>query len=231
MAITTPKLSANLLNESQRIMDLYYQDFNSNDDFFRLQDFAWILGTTYGKVADEVAQGIYQNSRAETGMGQITFSQDWWASKEYAVTEADNQWEVCLDIKYVGFTYDTQNSGIQIIQPTKGDCKKLIRTTLTELWILDTFTPTKVSYWYLMDNKIVFAKNKPNAVRVFYIPTEDDENFKVPSSVEFYIANRAWTAMETYRNGLQIKDTTNDLNANTTQQSETDLSTMKPVNT
>jgi len=225
-----PTISPILLDTASRVMDAYYQDFNSNDDFFRLEDFAWQIGVIYGKVADEIAQAIYQNSRAETGMGQITFSQDWWASKDFEVKQTNGEWNACLDIKYVGFTYDSQNSGIQLVRALKGDCQNLVRTTLTEIWQLDYITGTKTGFWYVNGTNISFEKNHPNFIRVFYIPTAQDENFKLPSSVEFDIANRAWTAMITYKKQTPVVDATNNLNANVTQQSETDLSTMQPVN-
>ncbi len=227
--MATPTVSPKLLDVASRVMDAYYQDFSSNDDFFREQDFAAWVGFYYGKTADQVAQSIYQNSRAEMGEGYLTFSQDWWASKDYLVTEKDGEYSVCLDIKYVGFTYDSQNSGIQLVQPIKSKCKTLIRTTLTDLWILNTLTGTSASYWYPENNKIVFALNHPHSVRVFYIPTAEDENFKLPSSIEFDVAQNAWNAMITHQKGNPILDVTNDSNPNVAPQTELNAEQLQPL--
>lgn len=223
-----------LLDVAQRVMDSYYQDFAPSDAFFTLDDFAYWLGRVYEKDADDTAQGIYKLSLAEQGMGYITFTQDWWKSKEFTVKNKDGQYFIELDIKYVGFTYDTQNSGIQLLTPVgaQGNCGNFIRTTLTEIWQLNHVTFSSNVWWYIDDERIVFkfsGNANPTKVKVFYVPKSEDENFDLPKSREFVIATTAWQFMIQAKTGTPIIDTTNDQNRNKTIETEINKKQLQPL--
>lgn len=231
-----PEVSKRLKQEAQTIMDSYYRDYAPDDAFFRIEDFAAWLGKAYGKFADEAAKEIYKNSLQEGGMGMIIFSQDWWAKKEYEVENKDGQLFATIDFKTIGFTYDNQNSQIQELMPVgkEGNCGSYIRTTLTELWILNGMSKHNNVYWYLDMDKIkfkIFSDCKPKKVAVYYIPSIDDENFKVPSSKAFEIATLAFNFMTAARKEEPFIDTTNDRNPNKLPQTEVDLKQTKPVGT
>lgn len=227
-------LTAKLLDVAQRIMDSYYQDFAPADAFFKLDDFGYWLGRVYEKNADDVAQNIYKLSLAETGTAQITFSQDWWKSKEYEVQRKDGISYIDLDIKYMGFKYDTQNSGIQLLMAAgnKGNCGNYIRTTLTEIWQLEHVTTSSNVWWYIDDNKIFFRFSgncNPTKVKIFYIPKSEDENFDLPKSEEFLIATTSWNFMIQAKAGVPVIDSTNNLNRNVTVGSEIDKTQLQPL--
>lgn len=210
---------------AQGIMDLYYQDFRPDDSFFDLEDFANWIGQCYGSIADNVAKEIYAASRSE-GMPMIIFSQDWWAKKTVPVK--DNVADIS-DLKFTGFTYDTQTSGIQQI----GDGKRFVRTTLTELWILDGLRSQSSNiYWYVDFGALKFKASCdiPQTVDVYYIPTPDDSGFKLPKSKEFEIATTAWNLMIAAKKETPFVDTTNNSNKNVTPATEADAATAQPVN-
>jgi len=209
---------------AQGIMDLYYQDFKPDEAFFDLEDFAAWIGKAFGLVADNVAKQIYDASRSE-GMPMIIFSQDWWAKK--TVDVKDNEADIS-GLKYTGFTYDSQNSGIQQV----GDGKKLIRTTLTEVWQLSqTRSKTDIVYWYSDFGKLKFVGTCaiPKLVDVYYIPNADDSEFKLPKSKEFEIATMAWNLMIAGKKETPFVDTTNNSNKNITPATEVDATTAQPV--
>jgi hypothetical protein len=225
--------SKRLLDVAQRVLDQYFQDYAPADAFFTVDDFAYWISVVYGKFADDTAMMIYKNSLTENGVGYITFSQDWWKSKQYEIAKKDGESFVDLDIKYVGFSYDTQNSGIQLIIPIGNKCGTLYRTTITEVWQLNHITSANISWWYVNDSKITFVNNGNSnlkSVKVFYIPKADDENFDLPSSKEFEIATQAWNFLITAKQGTPLIDQTNNLNRDKLPQGETDLSQLKPVN-
>ncbi len=209
---------------AQGIMDLYYQDFRPDDAFFDLEDFAIWIGQVYGSIADNVAKEIYAASRSE-GMPMIIFSQDWWAKKTVPVK--DNVADIS-DLKFTGFTYDTQTSGIQQI----GDGKRFIRTTLTELWQLERRSKNNIIYWYVDFGKLKFDATcePPKEVDVYYIPSADDSEFKLPKSKEFEIATTAWNLMIAAKKETPFVDTTNNSNKNVTPATEVDAATAQPVN-
>lgn len=210
---------------AQGIMDLYYQDFRPDDSFFDLEDFANWIGQCYGSIADNVAKEIYAASRSE-GMPMIIFSQDWWAKKTVPVKDSVAD---ISDLKFTGFTYDTQTSGIQQI----GDGKRFVRTTLTELWIVGGLKSQSSNiYWYVDFGQVKFEAScdLPENVDIYYIPTPDDSGFKLPKSKEFEIATTAWNLMIAAKKETPFVDTTNNSNKNVTPATETDAATAQPVN-
>jgi len=209
---------------AQAIMDAYYQDFKPDDAFFDLDDFAAWLGKAYGGVADTVAKEIYDASRIE-GMPMIIFSQDWWAKKTISIKEKSAD---ISDLKFTGFTYDSQTSGIQQV----GNGVRFVRTTLTELWQLEgRRTPSSIIYWYADFDKIKFIAtcDLPKEVEVYYIPTPEDSNFKLPKSKEFEIATIAWNFMISAKKETPFVDTTNNSNKNITPATEVDTATAQPI--
>ncbi len=209
---------------AQAIMDAYYQDFKPDDSFFDLEDFAAWIGKVYGDVADKVAKVIYDASRSE-GMPMIIFSQDWWAKKPVDIKEGIAD---ISSIKIAGFTYDSQVSGVQQV----GTSSKFIRTTLTELWQLEgKRTKSNIIYWWVDLDKLKFKATCPipEKVDVYYIPTADDENFKLPKSKEFEIATIAWNFMMAAKKETPFVDTTNNSNKNITPATEVDTATAQPV--
>lgn len=218
-----------LLKAAQQIMDSYYQDFKPDEAFFDLEDFAAWIGVCHGKIADDVAAMIYKATLMEEGMGMITFAQDWWAEKDLVL--AKNVLDIS-GIKAMGFTYDQQESGIQEVQPTEGD-SDFIRTTLTEKWQLNGMGKNNIIYWWKEPGKLKFKSgcNIPPKITVYYIPTADDENFKLPKSKEFEIATMAWNFMVAAKQGTPFVDATNNSNKNVIPQTETDTKQIKPVGT
>lgn len=209
---------------AQAIMDAYYQDFKPDEAFFDIDDFAGWIGKAYGGVADAVAKEIYDASRSE-GMPMIIFSQDWWAKKTFDVK--DNNVDIS-DLKFMGFTYDTQVSGIQQV----GNGIKFIRTTLTELWQLkQRRSKTDIIYWYSDFGKLKFdgTCEIPKTVDVYYIPTAEDSEFKLPKSKEFEIATIAWNFMIAAKKETPFVDATNNSNKNVTPGTEVDLVQAQPV--
>jgi len=208
---------------AQAIMDAYYQDFKPDEAFFDIEDFAGWIGKVYGKVADDVAKEIYANSRSE-GMPMLIFSSDWWVKKKVAVK--DNAADI-KDLKFTGFTYDSQVSGIQQV----GDGKRFIRTTLSELWQFDRLHKSNIIYWYsdFAQLKFVASCEVPKEVDVYYIPTPEDSEFKLPKSKEFEIAAAAWNFMISAKKETPFVDTTNNSNKNISPATEVDVSQTQPV--
>lgn len=220
----TMAVSKALKVAAQAIMDAYYQDFKPDEAFFDIDDFASWVGKAYGGIADAVAKEIYDGSRSE-GMPMIIFSQEWWAKK--TVNIKDNEADI-KDIKFMGFTYDTQVSGIQQV----GNGIRFIRTTLTELWQLkQRRSKTDIIYWYSDFGKLKFEATCeiPTSVDVYFIPTAEDSEFKLPKSKEFEIATIAWNFMIAAKKETPFVDATNNSNKNVTPATEVDTSTSQPV--
>jgi len=217
-------VSKALKQAAQGIMDLYYQDFKPDEAFFDLEDFAIWIGKAFGSVADQVAKQIYDASRSE-GIPMIIFSQDWWSKKDVKVK--DKKADIS-NLKFTGFTYDSQTSGIQQV----GNGSKFVRTTITESWQLSgKRVKSDIIYWYADFEELKFdgTCNIPETVPVYYIASPDDDQFKLPKSKEFEIATIAWNFMIAGKKETPFVDTTNNSNKNITPATEVDTSQTQPV--
>lgn len=226
-------MNAALKIAAQSVMDSYFQDYAAGDSFFRIEDFAFWLGKAHGKYADEVAKEKYGLTRSESGTGAITFSSEWWAKKVYEVkVDKDGIISADIDFKTVDFTYDSQESGIQEVQPTTAGSCNYVRTTLTELWMLKNLSKSNIAWWYRDDCKIKFLVNsmcQPKSIAVYYIASAEDEGFKLPPSKAFEIATLAFNYMTAAKKETQFVDMTNNQNKNVIPQIETDAKPAKPV--
>lgn len=222
-----------LLNAAQHVMDAYLQNFASEDEFFKLEDFAYWVGVSYDEDIANIAEQLYLLSRSDSGDGQITFSDGFIQYKDYTVQKEDGRPIIKLDVDTPVFRYDTQNSVIQdIFSIGKGNCGGLIRTTLSERWQLSSITKTNMVWWLMMGKEVEFINNNgvfPSKVRVAYIPSSKDPNFKIPTGREKAIAIQAYNMMQEAKNGNPIVDMTNDGNPNVSPQTELNIATSKPV--
>lgn len=222
-----------LLKSAQHLLDIYFQDYAPEDAFFSVEDFAYWVGTVYDKDVDDIARLQYSNSFSETGTGQITFSPDFLISKEFPVIHKDGELYAQVNISAASFTYDSQNSGVQEVFAVgkKGNCGECIRTTYTELWKLKLLSYSNKVWWFYTGNRIEFKNNSgcyPQKIKVVYVPSSADADFKLPKSREFDIATRAWALMAQARQGT-IPDQTNNGNKLVTTETEIDKSQLKIV--
>lgn len=227
--------SKKLLQEAQSVMDLYFQDFAPADGFFSIEDFADWMGRTYAKFADETAKEIYKQYVVESGVGTIIFSPDWWASEEVEIQSKDGEFFAEIKFKHLGFTYDGQNSGVQEVIPVgkEGNCGTFMRTTITDVWITEGMSKNNIVWWYQAGDKLRFKTNSkcnPKKVMVYYIPTAEDDNFKLPTSKVFEIATTAYNVMIAAKKQTPFVDDTNNANKNILPETETDLKTRNPIN-
>lgn len=103
---------------AQNVMDLYYQDNKSDDDFFRPYHFLYMCSLAYQLLLQTEFNNSRRVSQEEESGQPIGFvSDDWFVPESVTFTRAGNGTDFTCTLKYpvFNFQYDTQNSGLKEI--------------------------------------------------------------------------------------------------------------------
>lgn len=210
---------------AQNIMDLYYQQFKADEDFFELSHFEYLAGIAYAKILQDEYEKNYKMNLQIEGYGFVDLSQDWLKIEEQKLEKDSYGFFIKLDKKPFSFLYDKQSSAIQNVTPLGGkQCSEFIRMNADEKWKLCALPGTAQIFWYLEGDKIRFENIacKPEKIKVLYVPGLDDDfdgDFNIPKSKEADIVDWVLNRMFVARQG-GVVDMTNDSNPNKTLATE-----------
>jgi hypothetical protein len=209
---------------AQQIMDLYYQQYKSGEDFFDHVHFRFIAGAVYAKVLQDEYERSYAKSLAERGIGEASLNPEWFIPEEIEVVASDlADYEATLKHPFFAFRFDRQFSGIQDIVPIVGRCKDFIRMSPEQKWQLEMVPDNDVVFWYPVKDKIMFHNVKCGLkrARILYIPSlgDNDEDTPVSATMAEDIVTRSLQIMFLARQGMVV-DMTADKNPNKVLESE-----------
>lgn len=210
---------------AQTAMDLFYQNFKANSDFFELSDFKLHCA---GIVADLYRQD-YTRLRAEMRADKID---------EVVSFDPSILVRVPAEVKYDGddafailpepimsFPYDNQSSGLQAVLPVLPRGLKFERTTAVGLYQLD-YVPTVPIAWFCVEGDRVRFANKSNGrlnkVNFLIVPGIGSDMMMVSDGIaEFVISNAAATIKQAGAN-VVVKQAA-DQNPNKILQTEANI--------
>lgn len=210
---------------AQHIMDLYYQEYKSQEDFFELHHFEFMVSAAYYKLLQMEYERQYNKNLSEEGIGFITLSQDWLIKDrlELKKEKDGDRYYIELNTKPFSFLFDKQNSGIQnVIAATGKRCQDYIRTSLQERFMLCNVPITNKGYWYLEGEKTIFfekLKCKPDEIDVYYISQLENGKGGVANGMQADIIQWVMSMFTQAKQGVVI-DMTNDGNPNKVLQTE-----------
>jgi hypothetical protein len=210
---------------AEKTMDLYYQQYKSQEDFFELEDFMFYCSVAYAFLLQEDYNEMYKASKQDTGIAEGEINPEWYVPEVLNVKRnpVTDEWEAQLTNKPFSFRFDKTFSSIGNIEAAGGNCQKFIRSHANRNNFRDRLPNTKNVYWYPQGRKITFKNVKCGlkSVRIYYIPsladlapeTEISEAFGEP------VMKRTLALMFEARNGKVI-NLTNDQNVNAVMESE-----------
>jgi hypothetical protein len=210
---------------AQNIMDLYYQQYKADEDFFELSHFEYLAGVAYGKILQDEYEKNYKMNLQIEGYGFVDLSQDWLKIEELKLEKDAYGYFIKLSKKPLSFLYDKQSSAIQNIVPLGGTkCAEFIRMNAEENWKICALPNVRQIFWFLEGDKIRFEnlQCKPEKLKVLYVPELNDSNdgdFNIPKSKEADIVDWVLNRMFVARQG-NVVDMTNDSNPNKTMGTE-----------
>jgi hypothetical protein len=222
---------ASLKDVSVAIMDLFYQDYKKEDDFFSEEHFFYMAGVAFSKILEMEYKASRKEAKAEEGITDVQLQPDWQVAAEIMVQKIDgtSDYKATLPHRPFSFPYDEYGYGIQRVRNVSHQgCRDFIRTTQKLDWALDDLPRTDKTFFYLEGINIILKK--PNCllkkIKVLYIPEVTDESFgpeggEIPSSKRDDIIRATLSLMKQAKEGT-IVDTTNNSNPNRTIQTEID---------
>jgi len=146
---------------AQMIMDLYYQNVKSSEDFFELPHFIFAARAIYGKLLEIESDKARRLAKEETGYYTIDVSQDWLIEEVVKVEKVKGGGKYA---HYVGelketpfpFPFDTMGYGVQsveLIEPS--DCESsMIRINRDQKDSLKHLPKTNSIYWFVQGKKV-----------------------------------------------------------------------------
>jgi len=193
----------------QRSMDLFYQNYKSNTDFFDLPDFIYYSGDTLADYYLQEYKQLKAVMRSDKQEEVVSFSENILSEQELEVETHEGAMVAKLKQPFLSFPYDEQSSGIQFIFPVScKDCPSIIRSSLTQIWKFKHVPITNKVYWYinrpmqlaLWTNSNVMLKK----IRVLYVPTPTPDA-EVPDTLVDFITTNTVTKMKGIAQGVVVK--------------------------
>jgi hypothetical protein len=217
-----------LKNTAQNLMDLYYQNYKSDEDFFKKHHFKYIAAVAYNALLQSYYDDSYRRNLAENGRGDVDLNQDWFITEEVEIKNEHGLFVGSFKNKPYAFMHDNQYRSISTIIPltqTTGCIVKLARIDEKIVWQLSSLPKTAYTFWYLLGGKLRFANVRCGVgkVLVYLIPalmdTEDDR--VIADALEAPVIQAALNMMFTARQGTVV-DMTNNQNPNKAMETEID---------
>lgn len=215
-----------------RVMDLYYQDYAGNTEFFDLDDFIFNVGSAYSDLLQKEYDSERMIMRADREEGYVTFSHDWLQTQELQIVRKSEEGAYYkLKQKPMSFPYDKWDIGIQNIFPVGSKfTRELIRDSVDKTWQDELLPNTKNVFWRLLKDSILvkdsILQSAPPAIRVIYVP-EVSIDLEIPNSRNGMITSMVLALMRGMETNHLVKET-NDQNKNKLPVTENDRNLIKP---
>lgn len=212
---------------AQNTMDLYYQQYASDEDFFKIYHFKYLNGITYAALLQAEYEKSYAKNLAETGIGMATISDDWFCHETVQLVRATEIGQFVTQLKchkIFSFRYDRQDTGLKDVIALNGSCGDFIRLRFIERWKLQLLPEgTPEIYYFPLGNKIYFSNITCGLSKaiVVYIPALNMlDDIDIAPTLEADIVQGTLNLMFAARQGKPVIDTTNDGNPNATMETE-----------
>lgn len=216
---------------AQRSMDLFYQNYKSNSEFFDLEDFIAHCGGVLGSVYEQEYQRVKAEMRQEKRDEVVALDAGILIMQHLEVKEVDGELFVEFETPIMTFPFDNQGIGVQDIFSLKPSNRiPFERTTPTGKYALH-YIPVCGVIWFYVTEKGVRLINKTNTklhtIGVLSAPSVDSEKLLVPDGVVEYVITTAAMTIKQAAQGVIVKKAS-DGNQNKIIQTEADLSSLKP---
>lgn len=159
---------------AQQALDLFYQNYKSDIDFWNLGDAIDFTGNAASAIYQNFYQQEYAMLRSEKKDDVVQFDIGWLDEQVLKVENKGGILISKLSCPVMTFPYDRQQSGIQLILITNpASIDEVERTSISAAWQLNYLPVTNKIFWYGDVGRIVFIKKgtcNAEEVRVLYVP-------------------------------------------------------------
>lgn len=214
---------------AQRAMDVFYQNYKSNSDFFDLEDFVahcgGVLGAAYLQQYQERRAELRQEKREEI----ISFDIGILLPQVLEVKKENGQLFAVLKHGVMSFPYDEQGVGIQQLFSLPNSRVAFERTTSVSQYQLQYVPACNVIFWYQEGERLWFINKSlviPEKIKALTVPSINDPNLMVPDGMVEYVITTAAMTIKQVGQGVIVKKS-DDQNPNKIIQTEANLLSLK----
>jgi hypothetical protein len=221
---------AKIPNTAQMIMDIYYASFKTDEDFFTIFHFEYLVGVAYAQILEQEYREQRREAKQETGYTEIALQSDMLIEKELDVQRRkgrDGEYYIELPSRPFTFPYDPYGFGVQTIRSTDSKCTNFVRATAKIDQQLCVMPKVSRIFFYPLGKNIELRNlycHLSKAI-VTYLPDITDpqlgEDAEIPKSKEDVVIRQVLQMMLAARQG-QVVDMSNNSNPNKVMQSEID---------
>jgi len=219
---------------SAMAMDLYYQNYRTDESFFDMPHFQFMVVQQYTDMFAKEALINKRENKSDTGYSYIEISPDWMITETHEVKYDKDSKQVYIETNVPPFVfkYDAMGSGIQYVTAHEAGCTDFKRIAATDKWMICRLPATEQALYYVEPGgKVVLVLNggcKPKKINVQYVPSIDCTN---PESImredlAMDIMKDVLNTMFGARQGVLV-DMANNSNPNMVPQGEVDYNVNK----
>src|SRR4051812_34981475 len=106
---------ATLIQAAQRLLDLYSQDYQTNDKFLDIDDFKYHIATVYSKLLNDMYQAERRANKQMDGFSNIEIPQSWLITEALKIEydKPKNKFFSILPQPAYLFDFDNAVNGLQ----------------------------------------------------------------------------------------------------------------------
>lgn len=165
---------------AQNALDLFYQNYKSDIEFWTLDDAIDFTGQAAAAIYQNFYQQEYAMLRSEKKDDVVQFDIGWLSEQILDVKKNDGDLSAIIKCKIMTFPYDRQQVGVQnvfVTDPRSTD--EVERTSISAAYQLK-FVPNTNKIFFYQDIGAMVLINKGqcnvNKIRVLYVPSMHGES-------------------------------------------------------
>jgi hypothetical protein len=220
---------AKIPNTAQMIMDIYYASYKTDENFFALYHFEYLVGVVYAHILEQEYKDQRREAKQETGYTDIALQADLLISKTLDIKRRQDSDEYYIELPSRPFTfpYDPYGFGVQSLRSGVAKCSNFVRATAKIDQQLCVMPKVSRIFFYPLGKNIELRNMycHLDKVTVTYLPdiTDPDlgDDAEIPKSKEDVVIHEVLQLMMAARNG-QVVDMSNNSNPNKVMQTEID---------
>lgn len=186
---------------AQYIMDLYYQDNQSQEDFFQHDHFRQVAASIFASVLQqEFLQSKRQEAQTE-GIATAAISPEWFVEETMPVAEK----KLSLNKDVFGFAYDNRDFGLRI----EGE-KDYVALAAGASWQAKVLPQVSVVFYSRSGRKVRFHGIPDKEVTVYYVPAfSADHDTDLPAAATEIVIEQSLKIFFQARQGVVVDMTAN----------------------
>jgi hypothetical protein len=214
-----------------RAMDLFYQNYKSNSEFWDIDDFIAHCGGIVGSIYQQEYQRMRAEMRSEKKDEIIPFDPGILVPQVLEVKEKDGELWANLEFPIMTFPFDEQGVGLQeIISINPRNGVSFERTTSAAKYQLK-YVPAGPMVWFYLVSDRIFLINKSTTrlktLTALTVPAANSPKLMVADGIVEYVITTAAMTIKQAGDKTIVKKAA-DSNPNKLIQTEADLSSIKP---